>query len=391
MKNVGGAKSFNAVPTAAGVARRPSSSGAEALTNAELNRALLARQFLLQRKRITVEAALEQLIGLQAQEPKDPYVALWNRLQDFKPASLSRLLENRKAVRVALMRSTIHLVTARDCLSLRPLLQTVVEGVQRGSWSKRWKGLDLAKVAAAGEKILEAEPLTLAQIGERLHERWPDHEPAALAQVVRARVALVQVPPRGLWGKSGVARHATAESWLDAKSVRSAGPADLVRRYLAAFGPASVQDAQAWCGLTRLREVFEGLQPDLVTFAAPHGTMLFDLPRAPRPAADAPAEPRFLPQYDNVFLAHRDRSRMVGPGLSEQKFAATSNTAVRFVLIEGVIAATYAIEQEKRVARLNVRPFKPPPREQRRLVAEEGARLLEFLAPDVPEKKVQVV
>jgi hypothetical protein len=179
-----------------------------------LNRATLERQMLLRRWKAPMLEAIERLVGLQAQTPHSWYHGLWARLESFKPENLAELLINRQVVRIALMRSTIHLVTARDCLELRPLMQPVIERSTKGAFGRHWIGLDIEAVTAAGRALVEEKPRAFSEIGKLLAERWPDRNPAALAQIVRARLPLVQVPPRGVWGKSGTAAHTTAESWL---------------------------------------------------------------------------------------------------------------------------------------------------------------------------------
>lgn len=220
----------------------------------ELNRALLARQYLLQRVDLPVSEVVEHLIGLQAQAPNPPYFGLWARINGFRQEALAEAIQSREIVRIALMRSTIHLVTARDCLELRPLLQPVMTRGLMGSHGKRLEGIDTSALAAVGRSLVEERPLTFSELGAQLLERWPDRDPAVLAAAVRNLVPLVQIPPRGLWGSSGQAAHTTAEAWLGTPLSPALDVEKLIKRYLAAFGPASVNDMQIWCGLTRLRE-----------------------------------------------------------------------------------------------------------------------------------------
>ena len=281
-----------------------------------LNRALLERQMLLRHWKLAPAEALERLVGMQAQSPLAPYVGLWSRLAGFKPESLARLIEDRKAVRVSLMRTTIHLVTSRDCLALRCVLQAVQErGFHTGSpFAKRIKGVDLEAVMAAGRAFLEEQPQTLAALGRRLGTRWPKRDAASLAYAVRYLVPVVQVPPRGIWGKGGLAAWTTVESWLGSRVAVASAPDGMILRYLAAFGPASIRDIQAWCWLTRLNVPVGRLRPRLRVFRNEDGVELFDLPDAPRPDPDVPAPPRFLPEYDNLMLSHSDRTRVIADG-----------------------------------------------------------------------------
>ena len=154
------------------------------------------------------------------------------------------------------------------------------------AFGKQAAGLDVHAVVREGRAILAEEPLPAAALGRRLQARWPDYAADVLANLVRTHVALVQVPPRGLWGKSGASAHTPADTWLGAPLAKDPSLDDLVLRYLAAFGPATVQDAQAWSGLTKLGEVFDRLRPSLVTFRDEDGRTLHDLPDAPRPPGD---------------------------------------------------------------------------------------------------------
>jgi DNA glycosylase AlkZ-like len=368
------------------VARATSSGNDHVLSRRALNRALLARQLLLKRHRRSPQAAIEQLVGLQAQSPQDPYVALWSRLDGFKPDALSRLITRRGAVRLAMMRSTIHLVTASDCAGLRPLLQPALERSMQGTFGKRLAGLELAAVAAAGRDVVAEQPLTLGEIGTALARRWPGRDPAALGYAVRALVALVQPPPRGLWRSSGAARHSTAEAWLGRASAAACSPDAMVRRYLAAFGPASVADIQVWSGLTRLSEVVNRLRPTLRVFRDERGRELFDVPRGLHPDPDTPAPPRFLPEYDNILLSHADRTRIVDDAHRLRLIEA--NRPAPAVLIDGFVAATWSIEVKGLKATVTVRPFARLAAPDRAAVEEEGERLAAFLAPESTQHRV---
>jgi hypothetical protein len=277
-----------------------------------LNRATLARQLLLERADMAPLDAVQHLVGLQAQVPHNPYTALWSRLDGFRPASLSELLERRDVVRIGVMRATIHLLTADDCILLRPLTQPVFEGQlwRHRDYSPHLRGVDLDPVVEAGRIALDA-PRTGTELRAFLATRFPKLDAAALAYACQMRLALVQVPPRGLWGKSAQVRWTTAEAWLGRPLAASPSLEAVVLRYLAAFGPASVADVTTWCRLTGLREIVERLRPQLVTFRDERGRELFDLPHAPRPDPATPAPVRFLPEYDNVLLSHDDRSRFV--------------------------------------------------------------------------------
>ena len=230
--------------------------------------------------------AIERLVGLQAQTPHTAYVGLWDRLDGFQPADLGDRLVDRSVVRLALMRGTIHMVTARDAWSLRPLVQPVLDRVQKGQFGKRLVGVDADEVVAMGRAFVDEQPRTFKALGDHLLTRWPDRDRFALEQTVRTAVPLVQVPPRGLWGRSGPIAHTSIEAWLGDRPPATMTLDGMVRRYLGAFGPASVMDAQAWCGLTRLSEVFDRLRPELLVLRDDDRRELFDLPDAPRPDPD---------------------------------------------------------------------------------------------------------
>lgn len=351
------------------------------LSTRALNRATLARQLLLEPAPLDVPAALTHLVGLQAQAPTPPYFGLHTRLRGFRPEALSALIERREAVRIALMRSTIHLVTAADALALRPVVQPALDRQVRGSYGRALEGLDPDELADAARTALEGGPLTFAAMGQRLGERWPGRDPSALANAARALVPLVQVPPRGLWNRSGPAAHRPADAWLGRVSPEPPRDAleTLVLRYLGAFGPASVADARAWSGLTRLAPVMDALRPRLITLRDDAGRELFDLPEAPRPGADAPAPPRFLPEFDNLLLSHADRSRVLPD--RHRKRVMRGGMILGTVLLDGVVAGSWKLDRKRRPM-LRVTLFDRLPRVERSALEEEGGRLLAFAAPE---------
>ncbi|GAA2148765.1 winged helix DNA-binding domain-containing protein [Kitasatospora kazusensis] len=314
------------------------------------------------------------LVGLQAQAvPEPPYFGLWSRLDGFRPEALTELIERRRVVRVALQRGTIHLVTAADCRTLRPLVQPVLDRALRGAYGKRLAGLDPAEVAARGRGLVEAEPRTFQQLGQLLGPAYPDRDPAALAQAVRAGLALVQVPPRGLWGRSGPAAHTTAEHWLGQPLDPAPSLAAMVRRYLTAFGPATAADVQKWCGLTGLGPVLAGLAPELVLLRDEQGRTLYDLTDAPRPGEDVPAPVRLLAPFDNLLLSHADRSRVL-PEEYRTRVMTQNGIVLGTLLVDGLVAGVWRIE----AGTLRVRPFAPLRSSELAATEEEGALLLDF-------------
>ena len=349
------------------------------LSRRALNRALLARQLLLERAAMPALDAVEHLVGMQSQVPLPPYLGLWTRLSGFRPDELSELLGERRAVRLALMRSTIHLVSADDALLIRPVLAEALARALRGAFGRGLDGVDLDAVVAAGRKLVEERPLTLGGLGALLAEQWPDRDPASLANAVRNLVPLVQTPPRGLWGGSGPAVHTTAEAWLGRPLADSTSADALVLRYLAAFGPASVKDVQAWSGMTRLAASIARLRPQLLTFRDESGMELFDLPDAPRPDAETPSPVRFLPEFDNILLSHADRGRIVSE--ERRRLTFTSNGLIRSaILVDGEVGGLWRIERTRDSTVLAIAPFVPLAPAVRTALAEEGARLLAFAA-----------
>ncbi|MDX3605885.1 MULTISPECIES: winged helix DNA-binding domain-containing protein [Streptomyces] len=345
------------------------------LSTRALNRATLDRQLLLRRSPMSAKDAVAHLVGLQAQNTKPPYFQLYARLADFDPEELSALMESREAVRTVSLRSTLHTHTADDALTLGPLVRAPRDRELR-SFRRGLQGVDLDRLAAVTEEFVAERPRTLGELREELLTHWPDAEPLALSVAARCLLPLVQVTPRGLWGRSGQVALTTVEHWLG----RSAEPAPTptldatVLRYLGAFGPASVMDFQSWAGLTRTKEVFERLRPGLLAFRDERGVELFDLPDAPRPAPDTPAPPRFLPEFDNVLLGHADRTRVIPEG--NQGRNGKGNQTYGSVLVDGFLDALWRVDHEGGTAILTVQPLRKPTRAERTEITEEAGRML---------------
>lgn len=347
-----------------------------------LNRATLERQLLLRRAEIPALQAVEHLVGLQAQAPFSSYYQLWSRLADFSPDDLAQPLLDREVVRIVVMRGTIHLVSAADALTLRPLTQSIMDRdlTTNALYRRALRGLDLEKFIPMARELLEAEALTPAEIGEALAPRFPDRDRKALAQAARNTLALVQVPPRGVWGESGQPRLTTVEAWLGAALDPSPSMRGVLLRYLGAFGPASVMDMQTWSGLTRLREVVEPLRPRLRTFRDDDGTELFDLPDAPRPGPDTPAAPRFLPDFDNLIRSHASRTRVISDE-NRKRMNTRNGVTPNALLVDGLVAGSWRIRAVKRTATLEISPFRVLTAAEQDAVGAEGDWLLDFAHP----------
>lgn len=352
------------------------------LTLRELNRATLARQMLLERASFPAADAVARLAGLQAQVSKPPYIGLWTRLADFRREELEDLLRQRRVVRATLMRSTLHLATAEDYPRFRPALQPVLTRALHAAFGQRARRLDVDRLVVEARPFLEEQPRSLAELREYLAGVEPGEAPEAMVSAVaRAALPLVQVPPGGSW-RSGSPKYAPAESWLGSPL---ASPEESMRHlilsYLAAFGPSSAGDAQQWSGLLGLAEVLDGLRDELRTFRDKQGRELFDVPDGPLPMADAPAPPRFLPEYDNVVLSHADRTRVLPDECRSRIFLSAARVRATF-LVDGWVRGAWRTEKKGRAAVLALEPFAPLSEAARSALLEEGERLLRFMFAD---------
>jgi hypothetical protein len=273
------------------------------------------------------------------------------------------------------MRGTVHLVTADDALRLRPLTEPAIVRGFRGGFAGRLSFEQAEEVLDLGRALLDEEPRTRAQLRAQFARRWPDRDADAMAYAVSYLLPTVQPTPRGVWGRQGRAELAVMTSWLGRELEPAPSIDEVVLRYLAAFGPASVKDAQVWSGLTGLREVMERLAPSLRVFASEAGDDLYDLPDAPRPDPDTPAPPRFLPEYDNVLFSHDDRRRIVDPG---RRIPLPPGLGARAgaLLLDGRFAGTWKLDADA----LRVAPFAEPDESTAAELEREGARLAGFLA-----------
>lgn len=336
------------------------------LTQVELNRATLARQLLLERARLPVPRAVERLCAMQAQSVKAPYVGLWSRLEGFERDGLTRAYEQRRVVRATLFRVTIQLVSARDHAGFA----AVMHGRWRDEFAN-WK-LPADEWAERIHTLADAGPFTYADANRVVPEL-----PERYRWRVRCLTPLVHVPPAGVWGNIRV-RVTTAERWLGERTVEPREAAALaVRRYLAGYGPATKADLLRFTGL-RTKDIqagFEQLEPKLVTFESDDGRTLFDLRRAPRPAANTPTPVRFLPEWDHLILAYDDRRRVLPPDYQAEVIKRNGDVQPAF-LVDGLVAGTWRLVDGK----VKTDPFAPLPLSVRRELEDEAARLAKFLA-----------
>jgi Winged helix DNA-binding domain len=335
------------------------------LTLRELNRATLARQLLLQRRRMPLAHALERVAGLQAQWAPATYVGLWTRVEGFARATLEQALMQRRVVRAVLMRGTIHLVSLADYGSFGA-------AVGPPPWLK-------PEAAALGDRLHDAvrafgrEPRTRAEVTEFLaRDHGIDLSSAEAAwYALRTRARLTHAPESGLWRPPRTTRYVTIDH---EQSHPKWARIELVRRYLAAFGPATRADVAQWSGLrvADLAPALEALEP-LRRFQDECSRELVDLRRAPLPPADTPAPVRLLPRFDNLVLSHKDRTRVLP---EEYRSAIIEGGWVESaVLVDGMVAGIWKVDG----ARVRVEPFAPLPRSVRRELADEAARLEAWL------------
>lgn len=359
------------------------------LTARALNRATLARQLLLDRAAIPVRDAIAHLCGLQAQEPQAPYAGLWSRVRAFRPAALADLLAGRDVVRTHLMRRTVHLVAAADVLAWRARHDAMLRQKVLGVCRRELAGVDLAELAAAGRAVLsDGAPRTMPELARSLTDRWPDAGHRALGEMlVAALIPAAQLPPRGLWRTPGPARYAPLDTWLGREiappppdGTDPAGQA-MARRYLSAYGPATLADLRAWSGVAGLPAAVAAIRDELVSYRDEHGRELLDLPDAPRPDPGTPAPVRFLPAFDNALLGYQDRSRIV-----DAAHRGLSVTGTQVVLVDGRVAATWMVEE----GTVTVTPLHRLSRTDRAEITEEGRNLAMFLS-DEEADRVRIV
>ena len=342
------------------------------VTRRELGRATLARQLLLERAPLSAVEAIEALGGVQAQEPRPPFIGLWSRIRGFEPTELRDALRTGAVLRAPLLRGTLHLVSAAEFGLLRGPCQPALDAAAR-VLRDRAAGADLSAVTALARSALAERPRTSAEMRELMAAAFPGSDARALAYLARMHVPLALVPTDDEWGFPRD----------PALALAPAGPGDattLVRRYLAAFGPASIADAQEWSGVPGLGRAFEALGDELISLRDEAGRELFDLPDAPRPPGDSPAPVRFLADFDNLVLAYADRSRVIAD--AHRPRVTTKNLRVLATfLVDGEVAGTWSLTRRVRSATLELTPFARLAGGVRGELEREGEALLAALSP----------
>lgn len=359
------------------------------LTTRQLNRALLARQMLLGREATSTVTAVERLAGMQAQVARPPFVGLWTRVEGFRREDLLGALHQRQVVRATMMRATIHLMSAADYKDFRGVIQPALAKGMQSILKERTKTFDFANLEAEARAFFGGRPQTFDALRKHLKARDPEADERAMAYAVRTHLPLVQVPTETQWGFPAAADFALADEWLGTAISTESKPAhELVRRYLAAFGPATPGDAQAWSALSGLRPVFEELRPTLVTFRDERKRELFDLPDAPRPEEDTPVPVRFVPEFDNLVLAHDDRTRVIADEHRPRVTVKNLQVLATF-LVDGFVAGTWKVERKRKVAALILEPFGKLARKTLAELEKEGDRLLRFVEEDAEMREVR--
>lgn len=354
-----------------------------------LNRATLDRQLLLRRSGLSAVDAIGRLVGVQAQAANAPYLGLWSRLERFELSDLADRLHDRTVVRGSVLRGTQHLVRAGDYTWLRPLIAPALDRARQAAWGRVLAGIDLDELTTVGRDLIavgssgaDGSPtatLTRPQLRDRLAAHWPQYDPEPLAWSVQALVAVVHPPPSGLWRRGGATPFVLAEDWLGAPLAARPDPRELVRRYLAGYGPASVPDLQLWSGVTGLAEVVAAMT-ELVVLSDEDGRVLYDLPGLTYPDPDTPAPVRLLPDFDNLMVAYTDRTRVLTD--TYRRRVCVGAMVAPTVLVDGTVRGTWKLRWDRvrgnETATLAVDLFERLSPADRDAVEAEATRLLDF-------------
>jgi hypothetical protein len=343
-------------------------SGDRVLSLRELNRALLARQLLLERRKLSVQAAVERICAIQAQWPQSPYIALWTRLIGFRKEQLTRALEEKRVVKSQLFRITLHITSARDypyyAAAWLPSARETTPGVTTEKLDELSR---LVQKAAMKGPMTQAEVEELAAEGMRGF-RWR----------TRTLAPLLHLPPSGTWSHYGRVQLRAMQAYLGVElPAREDGAEHLVKRYLAAFGPATQQDLLRFAGV-RVGDLRPGLdRVELRTFRDERGRVLLDLPRAPLPDGDTPAPVRFLPKWDSPLLAYAppERTRIL-PEKHRPTVIRKNGDVIPTVLVDGFVAAGWNVDRK---GKLEISPLRRITKAEWTEIDVEGERLVEFL------------
>jgi Winged helix DNA-binding domain len=358
------------------------------LTARDLNRALLARQLLLERSTLPLTKALERVGGIQAQYAPSSYIGLWSRLEDFALGDLTRALERRRAVQGTLLRSTIHVVSAGDYWAFALGSRAARQEAWLRSDRKRLSREDVESAARDVRKLLServAHRDELLEIARRRDSERPTH----LWNGLSAWVELVRAPPSGTWERRRADLYALADDWRGPAAVTPEQGAELLlRRYLGGFGPARLSDAANWAGLalTELQRAAERLR--LRRFRDEEGRALIDLPRAPLPGSSTSAPVRFLPTWDATLLVHARRTQILPEDYRSLVFDTKTPHSTPTFLVDGAVAGKWRVERSGKKAALVLEPFSRLPASARRELKQEGERLLRFHEPAAESYRV---
>lgn len=353
------------------------------LSNRTLNRTLLARQLLLERTSMPIVEAVEHLGGLQAQAPIPPYLALWTRLKPYEVDALSKLITDRSLVRMTLWRGTLHLISANDVYLMRTALQP-----ELNKWAKivmppaTRVEIDLDKLARITREYIDAEPRTVAEIGAHLEEHFPEAKAREMSTQAQLLVPMIQVPPRGIWGVGGVPQNVAMASWLGRELPEQAAVPELIKRYLRAFGPATLADMQAWSRLIGLKAHAADL--DLVEYKNEEGKVLLDVPDGVIVSEDVPAPARLLPAFDNVLLGHADRKRIMSEDARSRWGAVRNGVFPPTFLVDGFLRGTWNVVENKDAATLTIEPYFKTTKKDMAGVIREAKAVLKVMSPKKP-------
>lgn len=342
---------------------------------------------LLARESISVPATIERLGGMQAQLASAPYVGLWTRLKDFQRSDLATLIENHTVVKATMMRATLHLVTAADYLRFRTTIQPALTEGANAVLKDRNANFEPAEIIEAARAYISEKSRSFADISAMLAELKPECDIGALRYTVRTNLPMVQVPINKGWSYPGNPEFTLADSWIGQSISTEERLEELVRRYLAAFGPASIKDMETWSGLPNLKEAFEALKPQLVVYMDGKRE-LFDLPDMPRPSADTPVPERFLPEFDNILLSHQKRTRILADEYRKQVYLPGLRVAAT-ILVDGFVRGAWKTETKKGATTMTIRPFAPLTKQNIASLTEEGEKLVRFVEPDAKTYSVQ--